>query len=271
MDQIRIDNLCVFAHHGVFDFETRQGQNFYVNAVLYTDLHKAGTSDNLQDSTNYGEVCEFINEFMTTNTYQLIETAAEQMAKAILLQFPLVEGITLEIKKPSAPINLPFESVSVRIERSWHDGYLSFGSNMGEREKYIREGLKKLEEHDSCKLLECSKLLWTKPYGGVEQDDFLNGACHIKTLLTPQELLSLLHKIEQEAGRERKIHWGPRTLDLDILFYDDRILESQDLTIPHPDMGNRLFVLEPMNEIAPFKHHPVTGLTIRQMLEKLKH
>ena len=104
-----------------------------------------------------------------------------------------------------------------------------------------------------------------KTLRGVEQEDFLNGCLELETLLTPQELLEELHRIEQEAGRERKIHWGPRTLDLDILFYDKELIETEDLIIPHVDLENRYFVLKPLAEIAPNFRHPMT-----QMLEAVK-
>ncbi len=269
MDQIRIDNLCIFAHHGVFSFETEKGQNFYVNAVLNTDLRKSGLHDDLEESTDYGKICEFISEFMQKNTYQLIEAVAENMAEELLLNFSKIHSLSLEIRKPSAPISIPFESVSVKIDRGWHDVYLSFGANMGDKEKNIKDALKKLEDNKDCIMLEVSKMYITKPYGDVIQDDFLNGACHLRTLLPPEELLELLHLIEREAKRERTIHWGPRTLDLDILFYDKFIYESKDLIIPHIDMVNRLFVLEPMDEIAPFFRHPVNHMTIHEMKEKI--
>ena len=83
-DEIRIDELEIFAHHGVYDFETENGQKFYVNAILYTDTHKAGVTDELTDSTNYGEVCSYITDFLTQNTYKLLEAAAEQLAEAAL-------------------------------------------------------------------------------------------------------------------------------------------------------------------------------------------
>ena len=86
----------------------------------------------------------------------------------------------------------------------------------------------------------------------------------------PQELLERLHEIEQEAHRERLIHWGPRTLDLDILLYDDLVLDTPDLIIPHVEMHKRAFVLEPLHEIAPYKRHPVYGKTVREMLEDLR-
>ena len=114
-----------------------------------------------------------------------------------------------------------------------------------------------------------SDFLVTKPYGVTDQDDFLNGCLKLRTLLTPRELLDRLHHIEQEAGRERTLRWGPRTLDLDILFYDDLILGEADLCIPHVDLPNREFVLRPLCEIAPYLHHPVTGKTVWEMLQEL--
>ena len=104
----------------------------------------------------------------------------------------------------------------------------------------------------------------------TDQDEFLNGALKMETLLTPHELLELLHRIEQEAGRKRIRRWGPRTLDLDIIFYDDLVAEMDALCIPHVEMHKRAFVLEPLHEIAPYKRHPVYGKTVREMLEDLR-
>ena len=104
MDIIRIDNLEVYAYHGVYDEEKEKGQYFYVNAELYTNTRKAGMNDDLDTSTNYGTVCDFIHDFMTKHTYDLIETVAEQLAQALLLEFKLVKSVLLEIRKPHAPI-----------------------------------------------------------------------------------------------------------------------------------------------------------------------
>jgi len=270
MDFIKIDGLEVYAGHGVFSEETRKGQMFYVNAVLGTDLRAAGQKDELTLSTHYGEVCHFISGYLKEHTFLLIEAAAEHLAKALLLKFPLVSELMLEIRKPHAPIGHPLSSVSVQIKRGWKQVYLGVGSNMGDCRGTIENAVKRLMECDEVRNVKCSELIVTKPYGGVEQDDFLNGAIGLETLMTPEELLDFLHRLEKEAGRERKVHWGPRTLDLDILFYQEFVSDAPHLTIPHPDMENRMFVLAPLAQLCPYYQNPVTGKSVRQMLEELK-
>ena len=238
MDIIRIDNLEVYAYHGVYDEEKEKGQYFYVNAELYTNTRKAGMNDDLDTSTNYGTVCDFIHDFMTKHTYDLIETVAEQLAQALLLEFKLVKSVLLEIRKPHAPIEKEFESVSVEIERGWHEAFVAFGSNLGDKEKFIDEAIEALSNLPQINIVAISDKIVTEPYGNVEQDVFLNGVMKIETLLPADELLQILQKVEEHAGRERKIHWGPRTLDLDIIFYDDDIISEDDLIVPHPDMKN---------------------------------
>lgn len=268
-DEIHIDRLEVFAHHGVYPKETREGQTFYVNAVLYTDMKKAGESDGLEDTVDYGSVCHFITDWMHDNTCKLLEAVAERMSQAILCNYRMLCAVELEIIKPFAPVKLPFEGISVKVFRSWHRAYIAFGSNMGDREGYLAGALEAMKAHPLMEVKAVSGWIVTKPYGGVEQEDFLNGAAQIETLLGPEELLEELHKIENAAGRERNVHWGPRTLDLDILFYDKLCLESEELVIPHPDLENRKFVLEPMASIAPFLRHPVTGKSMKQLLGEL--
>lgn len=269
MDQITIKDLEVFCNHGVYPEETKLGQKFLVSCTLYLDTRKAGKTDDLEESVNYGTISHLIKRQMEEETYLLIEAVAEHLAEKILLSDDKIRGVELEIKKPWAPIGLPLDTASVKISRKWHVAYVAFGSNMGEKQQYIETALEGLKHTELCRVKKVSTIIKTEPYGGVEQDVFLNGALKMETLLTPHELLERLHELEQEAGRERIIHWGPRTLDLDLIFYDDEIIEEEELCVPHVDMQNRDFVLIPMAEIAPYKRHPVYGKTMTEMLDEL--
>lgn len=269
MDTIEIKHLEVFGNHGVFPEETKLGQKFLVNAVLYTDTRQAGWKDELKYSIHYGEICHEITSFLREHTYHLIEAAAEHLAEYLLLRTPRLSSLELEILKPWAPIGLPLEAVSVKITRGWHKAYLALGSNLGERQEFLDGAVEGLSKTRGIRVIRCSKWLETKPYGGVPQDDFLNGCLEIDTILQPMELLTELHRLEGEAGRERTVHWGPRTLDLDVIFYDDLVTEDPELLLPHPDMNNRTFVLEPLAELCPYKRHPVTGKTVKEMLAEL--
>ena len=271
MDKIRIEDLEVYAYHGVFPEENKLGQKFVISASLYVDAGKAAKQDDLNQSVNYGEVCIFIKRWMETHTVKLIETVADIMAREILLAFPLIQRIELEVKKPNAPVQMSFAFMSVSVERKWHTVYVGIGSNMGNREAYIRNAVLLLNEQKDCVVTKASNLFITAPYGYTEQAEFLNGALCVKTLQSPEEFLDTLHSIEYQLGRERKIHWGPRTIDLDILLYDDLVMSTETLTIPHIDMENRLFVLKPLDEIAGFVRHPVLGKTIHQLCINLEN
>ena len=128
---------------------------------------------------------------------------------------------------------------------------------MGDRMEYINQAINAIEAQDDTRVVHVSSLIETKPYGGVVQDDFLNGCIAIDTLKEPEELLDFLMDVEAQAERVRTIHWGPRTLDLDILLYDDLVTEDEEITIPHPELTKRLFVLEPLCELAPRGIHPL--------------
>ena len=271
MDHITIDRLKIFCHHGVYEEEKKNGQNFYVSAKLYLDTYAAGHNDDLTKSVNYASLCHDITEYMQKNRFDLIEAAAENLAEHILAGYPLIRGIKLQLHKPEAPIGLPFEDVSVTIERFWVTAYIAFGSNIGDSEKLIKNAIEKISSEPSIRLKKKSSTIITKPYGNVkDQPDFYNGCIEIETYLKPQTLLDFLHKIENEAGRKRDVHWGPRTLDLDIILYGNEIINTESLTIPHPDMHNRAFVLEPLCEIAPFAYNPLMNVNANTLLEMLK-
>lgn len=271
LDKIHIKNLEVFGNHGVFPEENKLGQKFLVNAVLYTSTREAGKTDDLTKSIHYGEVSHFITKYMMEHTFQLIESVAEQLAEALLLQFEHLKWIDLEIQKPWAPIGLPLESVSVEISRGWHEAFIATGSNLGDRGEYIRKGIEALAACKECVVEKESQLIVTEPYGVTDQPEFLNGMLQVRTLLSPVELLHKLNEIEAAAHRERKVHWGPRTLDLDIIFYDNQIIDTPQLTVPHVDMQNRQFVLKPLAELAPWYRHPILGKTVKELLISLEN
>ena len=269
MDKIKIEKLTVFGKHGVYPEENVLGQKFEVSLVLYTDTRNAGITDDLECSINYGDVCQYVKQFFEENTFQLIERVAEQLAENLLLRYDLLQKVDVKVEKPWAPILIPVENVGVEISRGWHIAYVALGSNIGDKKSYLDEAVEKLKNHPLCQVIKVADYIQTEPYGGVEQDVFLNSALELRTLLYPEELLRLLNQIEAEAGRERTIHWGPRTLDLDILLYDHEIIDTEKLTIPHIDMQNRQFVLEPLSQLAPAYMHPVLHKTISQLLAEL--
>lgn len=268
-DKIKITDLEVFANHGVFPEENVLGQKFLVSATLYTDTRRAGLTDDLNASIHYGEVSAFIDRYLREHTFKLLERTAEALAEELLLHTKGLVKILLEIKKPWAPVKLPLKTVSVEIERGWHTAYIALGSNMGDRESYLNNAVKALDTVKGCSVKKVSRFIETPPYGVTDQDDFLNGCLELRTLLPPGELLEELHRIEKQAGRERIVRWGPRTLDMDIIFYDDLIIEDAKLCIPHVEMHKRKFVLEPLCEIAPYKRHPVYGNTVWEMNQDL--
>ncbi len=270
MDKIVINGLEVFAHHGVYEQEKLKGQKFIINAEFDVDTLTAGLSDEIDDTLDYGKVCEFINEYMVVNQFNLLEALINSLARKLLVTFDRISALSLEISKPDAPIPVKFNTVSVKIKRSRHTAFIAVGSNMGERETYIKNAIDNLAADECIKILSVSDLIETKPYGVTDQDDFLNGVFKIETLYSPEELLARLHIEEQEAGRKRLMHWGPRTLDLDIIFYDDIIMSSDTLVIPHPDMTNRSFVLDPICQIDPYVIHPRLMLTVQELSDKLK-
>ena len=140
---------------------------------------------------------------------------------------------------------------------------------MGDRRQYLDNAVEALCKTHGVIVEQTYDWIETPAYGKTDQAPFLNGVIRLKTFLEPIVLLHALQQIERQNGRERKEHWGPRTLDLDILFYDHEIIDEEELVVPHPDLQNRAFVLEPFAQIDDKFRHPLLGLSIQQMLERL--
>ncbi|MEE1228323.1 MAG: 2-amino-4-hydroxy-6-hydroxymethyldihydropteridine diphosphokinase [Lachnospiraceae bacterium] len=269
LDEIHICNLEVFANHGVYPEENVLGQKFVLDVFLYLDTSKAGQSDALDDSTNYGQVAAYLEQEMKSQNDKLLERIAERLARGVLKTYPLVRTVSMEVKKPWAPVMRHIDYASVKIQRGWHTAFIGVGSNMGDRQGYLDLARKELEEDENMRSFYAADVIETEPYGYKNQDRFLNTVYQVETTLSPMELLLRLQEIEQEANRVRKIHWGPRTLDLDILLYDDQILCQKELVIPHPEIQKRMFVLEPLCQLNPYGVHPLFRKRFCDLKEEL--
>lgn len=147
--------------------------------------------------------------------------------------------------------------------------YLGLGSNIGNRIEYL-EKAKELLNHNETKIIQESSIIETKPFGYLDQPDFMNQVIIIETTLSANSLFDLCQAIEQALDREREIHWGPRTIDIDILFYENKIINTSQLTVPHKGIPERLFVLESLVEIAPDLVHPILKKTIKTIYNERK-
>lgn len=266
MDKIYIKDLEVYGFHGVNQQEKDMGQRFLISLELFLSLREAGESDDLNKTVSYAQVCVDVEEQFKKKKYDLIEKTAEKLAEFVLLNYELVNRVKVKIKKPWAPIGKPLDHVAVEIDRKWHKAYIAIGSNMGDREENLNSAIELINNSNLNKVINISNFYETKPVGYLEQDKFLNGAIEIKTLLSPKKLIQFLLDREQELKRERIIKWGPRTIDLDVLLYDDLITSEEEIIIPHPRMQERLFVLKPLADIAPYVIHPILNRRIIELM-----
>lgn len=270
MDKIYINNLEFIGFHGVFPEEKKLGQKFLVSLELTVDTREAGKTGDLTKSVHYGLVAQDVEKLFLEKSIDLIETCAENIAEMVLKKYELVKEVKVIVKKPWAPLQMHFENVAVEITRKWHRVYLSLGNNIGNKRKNLLEAIRKIGELENTEVVKSSTILETEPFGYLEQDNFLNACLEVKTLMTAQEFLKEILQIELDMGRVREIKWGPRIIDIDILFYDKEIIEEDNLAVPHPWICEREFVLDPLSEIAPNYIHPLEKKTITMLARKLK-
>ncbi|MBC3798608.1 2-amino-4-hydroxy-6-hydroxymethyldihydropteridine diphosphokinase [Acetobacterium tundrae] len=270
MDKLYIKDLEVFAYHGVFPEEKKLGQKFLISVTLNLDMREAAITGDLSKSVHYGDLCQALETEFKKASYDLIETAGEMLVIYILNHYPMVSQVSLMIKKPWAPILKSLDTVAIEINREWHEVFIGLGTNMGDRSQNLEAAIEAIKNTEGLQILTQSTIIETEPWGYTDQAPFLNGVVKAKTFLPPRELMTLLLEIELDLKRERTIHWGPRTIDLDVLFYDQLISNDPHVLLPHPRIHERAFVMESMAEIAPYFVHPIFNKRMIDILAELK-
>jgi len=152
-----------------------------------------------------------------------------------------------------------------------HEAYLSIGSNLGDKGTACLAAVKELKSSCNIKVITCSAQYETEPEGYKKQPSFINMAVKIQTALSPHDLLSELQGIEKRLGRVNTFRWGPRVIDIDIILYENEVISSDNLEVPHPRMRERAFVLYPLCELDPDIKEPVTGKSVAGMIKELPH
>ena len=277
LDEITITGLSVFAHHGVFDFERRDGQTFIIDATAFLSLAYAGGTDELARTVHYGELAAEIVAAVERDPVDLIETVAERVA-AVVLAHEAVVLTRVTVHKPDAPIGLPFTDVTVAITRhapasrtraaadhepdvesieAWGPAVatraiVAMGANLGDREATLRAAVAELEGA-GVRVVAASPIVQTPALKleGVDEEApaYLNAVVAVDTVLSPRALLRRLNRIEDGHGRTREVRWGDRTLDLDLIAYGTVRVLDQDLVVPHPRAHERAFVLDPWSRM----------------------
>ena len=251
MNAITIKGLKVEARHGVLPQEKTTPQTFLFDINIEADLSLAAKTDDLNYTVNYDEVCKAVTQFCKDNTFNLIEKLAYGAAYLIAEKYEIVSAVEVTVHKPQAPVNLPFGDISAtaRVERN--KVVLSLGSSSGDKRATLEKAIASLDRLDGVRVLKISDFVSTEPYGGVAKNTFLNCAITAECLLSPRALLDKIHEIEAANGRVRDVRWGDRTLDIDIIFFGNKIIAEEGLCIPHSDYANRQFVIIPVKQIAP--------------------
>jgi len=258
VDRIAINGLRVMTLVGVLPHEREAAQPLQVDLSLEVDLADAGFSDELADTAHYGLVAERVAAVMRESKDLLLERLAHRIAEeALLVDRVEAVDVTLTKLRPPIPEDLQSCAVSIRRERRQlnvptrqpHLAVVALGSNLGDRVGYLRFAVEQLGS-----VIRQSTVYETEPVGGPDaQGAYLNMVVEVETPLDPFAFIRRCQRIEALAGRQRLVHWGPRTLDLDLLFYDNAEISTEELTVPHPRTYQRRFVLHPLSEVAPHR------------------
>jgi len=261
-DTIIIKSLKNFAHHGVLPEEKKNGQYFILDIILSVDLENACLSDDLDYSVNYDLVTQRVIKTFTAQKDDLIERAAQRVCDCILEEFGAVKSVELTLKKPQAPVSADFEYMGVHINRyrtvqnknNEKTAILSLGANLGDRKTQLLQAINSLGHLPYTSVKEISSFYETPPFGvDPNQPKYLNCCVSVKTTLSPAALLGACLGIEAAMNRVRPHSEvkAPRPIDIDLLLYEGFCSNTDELTVPHPRMAERAFVLVPLSDIFP--------------------
>jgi len=284
MFSIIIKDLNLFGYHGVKESEKKDGQNFRFNIKILLNKDNFLSEDDLENTLNYSEVIKLIKRINSDNRFNLLEALSQTAAGRIMDMSPMIEKVTVKIEKTSPPIEENLESVGVeyildrksiedrgkgKIESSEIDVYMSLGSNIGNRENNLRKAVNLIGSNPSINIVKVSSIYETEPMYLKDQNSFYNIVLEARTGVEPGpfEMMGFLKGIEYSMGRKRvENKYGPRIIDIDLLYYGEIFIESVFLTIPHPGIEERKFVLVPLSEITP--GFTLKGENIEKFIEK---
>lgn len=251
-DRIELTGVSIHGLHGVLPEEKRTGHSFKVDAELWLDISAAGRTDNLAYSVSYADIAAIIERVVDAPSVDLIETLAERICVEIFAHHPLIRRARVGVNKPTAPVDQPFDNVRVSAVRTApaQRCVLAIGSNLENPREQLTRAVAAIRELPGTRVIAVSRVFETEPVGGVAQDDFLNAAILVETVLSPWHLHRLTCDIEAASHRVRDVRWGPRTLDIDVISWGDLALDDDLLTLPHPRAHERAFVLEPLGDLV---------------------
>lgn len=255
-DQIELRGLRVLAVVGVLEHERLAPQPLEIDLVLHADLGDAARTDALDDTIDYGAAVTAVELAVAGSSDLLLERLAGRIAE-VLLDHPRVDEVDVTVRKLRPPVASQLDSSAVTLHRTQagrlgidvatHRAVLALGSNLGDRMVNLRDAIRRLGTVRAM-----SQVYETEPVGGPDgQGAYLNMVIDVDTELDPFALLRHCQRIEAAGARRRETHWGARTLDVDIVFYDDVVIRTPELVIPHPRHAERPFVLAPLAEVAP--------------------
>lgn len=261
LDRILVDDLRVMCVIGALPHEREAAQPLRVDIAVGVDLRDAGRTDELDDTVHYGLVAEQVAAMAAESKFVLLERFAAEVAD-IVLAFDRVEQVDVTVTKLRPPIATHIATTAVQMSRvraeatstplRAHTAIVALGSNLGDRESFLRLAVGELGNVTAV-----SSVWETEPIGGPDaQGAYLNMVAVVETSLDPFAFLRRCRRIEALALRQRVVRWGPRTLDVDVLFFDDMQIDSPELVVPHPRINERRFVLAPLAEVAPERTPP---------------